>query len=382
MPELLESSCNLERVAVIFNPASGTETLETRRARVESLARAAGLPCELQETEELAGAAPLAEAALRDRMERVIVCGGDGSVMEAAGVVAGTDAALAVIPGGTGNLLAVNLGLPTDAEEAMRLALTGPVRRIDVGRANGHAFLIMAGMGADARMIRDADRELKSRFGPLAYFIAAWKNRRRARAEYRITIDGRSVRRHAQTVLVANLGRITGGVELVPGADPADGLLEVAILRARTPRELALMALDALLGRPQRRDFLEVYRGREITIETELPQPVQVDGNEVESTTRLEVRVEPGSLGLVGHPAGSEPAHGLLDPAEVARQLPPVTLALLAGGAAAGAAHLAGRSRRRSRAVPLAAGLVVGIATYLVARAAVDAESRRSSGGR
>jgi diacylglycerol kinase family enzyme len=93
----------------------------------------------------------------------------------------------------------------------MELALTGETRRIDVGQANGETFLIMAGIGADAQMIQDADRELKNRLGPLAYFVAAWKNRGRSRVTYRITIDGRTIRRRAQTVLVANLGRVTGG---------------------------------------------------------------------------------------------------------------------------------------------------------------------------
>jgi diacylglycerol kinase family enzyme len=102
MPDLTETRCDLERVAIIFNPASGAEPLETRRARLEKLAREAGLTCELMETHERAGAAPLAQEAVQDGMQRLIVSGGDGSVAEAAGAVAGTEATLAVVPGGTG----------------------------------------------------------------------------------------------------------------------------------------------------------------------------------------------------------------------------------------------------------------------------------------
>src|SRR5207244_9077670 len=128
-----------------------------RRARLEALARAAGLACELAETDRDQGAAPLARQAVVDGMERVLVAGGDGSVAEAANVLAGTGVALAVVPGGTGNLFALNLGLPTDAEAALHLALTGAARPLDVGRANGHVFLVAAGMGLDARMVQDAD---------------------------------------------------------------------------------------------------------------------------------------------------------------------------------------------------------------------------------
>lgn len=299
MPELIETRCAPERVALIFNPASGTGDGEARREKLQALAREAGLTCELAETDVDRGAAPLAERALAEGMERVLVSGGDGSVMEAAGILAGSDTALAVIPGGTGNLLALNLELPTDAGEAMKLALTGEAVPTDVGRANGQVFLIMAGIGADGRMIREADRELKKRLGPLAYFVAAWHSIGRSRISYRITIDGRRIRRRAHTVMVANLGRVTGGVELVPDADPTSGRLQVAILRARGPWDLAKVALNAVLRRPQSQNLLEIRHGREVLIETRRPQPVQVDGNEAGTMRRLHVTIDPGALRIV-----------------------------------------------------------------------------------
>jgi diacylglycerol kinase (ATP) len=306
MPGVLEPQCDLERVAFIFNPVSGTEDPKLRRARLETLARAAGLTRALRETDAERGAAPLARDAVEHGMQRVLVSGGDGSVMEAAGALAGTGAALAVVPGGTGNLLAVNLGLPGDPEAALSLALTGDARPIDVGRANGEVFLVMAGIGADARMVRDADRELKRRLGFLAYFVAAVRQLGRPRGLYTITIDGRSIRRSAHSVIIANLGRVTGGVELVRGSDPDDGLLEVAILRARTFRHLAVVAWKALSGTLRSDEMLEIRRGREILVETRRPQPVQIDGNEAGVTTRLEVHVEPGALRIVRPAPGDE----------------------------------------------------------------------------
>src|SRR5207248_1370160 len=136
--------------AIVFNPASGAEDPAVRRARIEAAARAAGLTCPLQETDRKLGARPLARKALEDGIQRLLVCGGDGSVTEAASVLAGSEVELAVLPGGTGNLLALNLGRPADPAAAMPVALTGEARPFDVGRIGNTVFLFMAGMGADA----------------------------------------------------------------------------------------------------------------------------------------------------------------------------------------------------------------------------------------
>jgi diacylglycerol kinase (ATP) len=358
--ELFEACCNRERVAILFNPASGTGDSQTRRAQLEALKEAAGLTGELRETDRDQGATPLARAAVQEGMERLLISGGDGSVMEAADALAGSDTALAVLPGGTGNLLAVNLGLPTAADEAVRLALTGQARPLDVGRANGAVFLIVAGMGLDARMVRDADRELKRRLGVLAYFVSTWRNLGRPPVRFTITVDGRRRVRRAQSVLVANLGRITGGLELVPGADPEDGWLDVAVLRAQGVWDLAVIAWRGLLGPASRRcerqgrsdPLLELFRGREILVETERPQPVQLDGNEQAPTTRLEVHVEPGALQLVRAPTTDEAGRPLpgAPKSPLARVAGAVARPLLLGGIMAAGLSLRGRrSRARGR---------------------------------
>jgi diacylglycerol kinase family enzyme len=299
--------------------------------------------------------------------------------MEAAGALAGTGVALAVLPGGTGNLLSLNMGLPADADVAMQVALTGEVRPMDVGRADGTVFLMMAGMGMDAEMIRDADRELKDRLGVLAYFVAALRNIRRPPLRYSITIDGRRFQRRAQTVIVANLGRITGGVTLVPDADPEDGQLEVAILRARSVWDLGVVAWRALLGQLRGEPLLEVHRGREIVIETRTPQPVQLDGNETAPTTRLEVHIEPGALRLVRAPdAAKADAIGTAIPAATLSQGRRLTASALVLGSGA-AVLLSWRARTvRERGHnpgpvsrhPFLVGLAIGLASWLVQRQA------------
>jgi len=372
LPELLVEGRNPGRVALVFNPMSGMRSGESRRGRLEQVVRAAGLECDLAETDIVDGARVMARQAVRDGVERLLVSGGDGTLSDAADVLAGTDVTMAVIPSGTGNLLATNLGIPLDLNAAVHLALTGPSRRIDVGRANGHVFLIVAGIGADARMIRDADRELKQRFGALAYFIAAWRNFGQPLGRYRITIDGRRISRRAQTVMVANLGRITGGVELIPGSDPLDGKLEIAIVRMRTLRHAIMVAVRSLLGRHQNDNLTEIRHGRHIIIETDTPQPAEVDGDEIGTTRRLEVFVEPGALRIVlpDHPIPVFP-----DPAQLMTEVTnrPALLPVALGLATTAAAIL---QRRRQNAQhkptnaltrnPLLVGLAAGALAMLV----------------
>jgi YegS/Rv2252/BmrU family lipid kinase len=373
--ELLESPRAQRRIAVIFNPVSGTDDPAARRARLEQRIRDLSPPCALHETDRERGAAPLAREAVRDGVERLLVYGGDGSVVEAAEALAGTDAALAVVPGGTGNLLSINLGIPLDFNQAMDLALNGETRRIDVGRANGHPFLIVAGMGADAEMIREADRETKQRFGFLAYFMAAWKHFRRPFSRYTITVDGKRYRRNALTVMVANLGRITAGLELVPGADPTDGILEVSILRARTLSDVFAMAWRVLTGERRSDSLMEVHRGRHILIQSGRPLPVEVDGNELGETRRLEVTVDPGALRIVAPPEGTAGLQLLVPTVPVETALP-LGAAVLVGGVTALALSLhrhqarrAGKEPRWWARQPHLAGAAAAAGTLLAAAA-------------
>jgi YegS/Rv2252/BmrU family lipid kinase len=333
MPELLEAERHLKRVEVLFNPVCGTRDAEVRRWEVQRQVQVAGLGCNLATTEPGEGATKLAQQAVAGGMERILVCGGDGSMAEAAEALVGSSTALGVIPGGTANLLALNLGLPSDPEEATRYALTAPAYPTDIGRANGSVFLLMVGMGADAQMIRDTDREAKKRLGVYAYLRAAKRHLGRRFTFYTITIDGKRIRRRAQTVLVANLGRLTAGVELVPGTNPDDGLLEVAVVRARGVRDIAVVAARGILRRQQNDRRLEILRGKQIVIQTRRSQPIHRDGDPMPHANRLEVTVDPASLRIV-RPAPDDSSDTLLPDAQSVEAGSPAPLPVLRGVAA------------------------------------------------
>ena len=157
------------RSAVIVNP-NRVEGLDELRALIETRLADAGwpVPAWLETTAEDPGTGQ-ARQAVEDGAEVVFVSGGDGTVRACIEGLVGTDAALAVLPGGTGNLLAGNLGIPPRPEDGIRLALDRGRRALDVGEVDGQAFAVMAGMGLDAAMMEDAPTALKAKAGPLAY---------------------------------------------------------------------------------------------------------------------------------------------------------------------------------------------------------------------
>lgn len=288
------------RVGVIFNPASGPGDPAERRRQLEAALLAEPVRAEIWETQVDQTATALARRAIAAGAEIVIACGGDGTIMEAAAALVGQPVALGVVPGGTGNLFAANLGLPMEVPEAVRVALHGQPRCLDVGRSGEEVMVLIAGIGWDARMIRDAHREWKHRFGFLAYFWAAVRNLRYRPARFLIELDEeRPIYRRAPGILVANFGCITGGLPIVPGADPADGRLDVAVLMAESLPGFVGLVVSALLGRLEEDPRIAYYPVRRVRITADHPQPIQFDGNDRGNDRVLMIEVIPGALRVV-----------------------------------------------------------------------------------
>src|SRR5918911_419642 len=161
----------------------------------------------------------------------VVVAGGDGTVRAAVQGLAHTGVPLGILPYGTGNLLARNLGIPQEEDAALDVALTGADRTIDLGRLeDGTAFAVMAGTGFDARMMREAPEGLKNVLGWPAYIVGGARGLRRSRVHVRVRLDEDERRDDVvRTVLVGNVGRLQAGLQLLPDAAPDDGALDVAL---------------------------------------------------------------------------------------------------------------------------------------------------------
>jgi diacylglycerol kinase family enzyme len=174
-----------------------------------------------------------AKQLLKKGADLIFVWGGDGTVQRVIDAVAGSPVALAIVPAGTANLFATNLGIPKDLGEAVEIGLNGTRRQLDVGLMNGERFGVMAGTGLDALMIRDADAGLKDKIGRLAYVWTGAKNVRRSSVKMRIRVDGTTwFKGKASCLLVGNVGDVIGGISAFRDALPDDGRLNIGVVTA------------------------------------------------------------------------------------------------------------------------------------------------------
>jgi diacylglycerol kinase family enzyme len=281
---------------VVVNPVKVPDLDLLRRTIVEGLA-AVGWPAPMWlETTVADSGHGQATRAVQDGAEIVFVCGGDGTVMACVSALAGTDVAMAVLPAGTGNLLAANLGLTGDAATGVEVALQGGRRRIDVGMVDGRCFAVMAGMGFDAQMLGATSETAKRHIGWIAYAFGAFRHLRDRPMRVRISLDGKpAFPRRPRTVIVGNVGRLQGGVRLLGAAEPDDGLLDVAVLSPKTLRHWVALGWG-VLRRKAAVPLMETYTASRVEISSTKAQPRQLDGDLIAPGRQLLATVRPKAL--------------------------------------------------------------------------------------
>ena len=296
-------------VAVIVNPTK-FDNLSAVRARVTKGCLAAGWdqPLWVETTAQDPGTGQ-ARQAVRDGAILVCPLGGDGTVRAVAAALVGTETPMGLLPAGTGNLLARNLNLPVDSlDDALKVALTGQNKRVDVGRLTvdqsgehehpeKHIFLIMAGLGFDAAIMADAPERLKKTVGPLAYTFSGVKNLRGPQFKVRMKIDGEAeFTRRARTVVIGNCGKLTGGLVLMPQAEVDDGWLDAVILSPAGV--VGWVAVAGRLVSKKRKGHKRVdhHRLKSVTIRTDRPERVQIDGDTIGQARALSATVDPLAL--------------------------------------------------------------------------------------
>jgi diacylglycerol kinase (ATP) len=287
-------------VAVVFNPSSGGDSAAQKAEQIRAVVEQTGKELIWLETTPEDSGVGMAKDAVGRGADVVIAAGGDGTVMACATGLAGSEVPLAVVPLGTGNLVAVNFDIPIDITDAVEIALVCRRRRIDLGSTGDGdgRFVIAAGMGFDAALLRDTPHRLKAIAGPLAYVWSGLRNLRRPRAKFELELDDERVTRRAQGVLVANLGKIQGGLPMLPDAVPDDGLFDIAVLRTRTIGDWARVALKVLSRSREAPPRIDTYRATKVSIRCDRSQPVQFDGDTVEPTDRLDLQIDADSLTL------------------------------------------------------------------------------------
>ncbi|HEU5208475.1 MAG TPA: diacylglycerol kinase family protein [Longimicrobiales bacterium] len=275
------------RTFVLLNPAAGQDDLNRLVREIGGAFAARGADFDLRQTEHPGHAAELARHAADMGYRAVCVVGGDGTLAEAVTGLAGTRTPLAVVPRGTANQVALNLGIPLDVEEAIEVAVNGTPRALDIGRIGGRSFALVAGAGLDAAVMATATRELKERWGFGAYIYAAVKEALNAApVRFRITRDGQLLEVDAVTVLVANVGELFTGFLPIrfplaprPTSSWNDGLLDVVVVAPRKLPEFAAVLWNAAHKRFGVDPSLLHFQAEEITIDSDEAVPVQVDGD-------------------------------------------------------------------------------------------------------
>jgi diacylglycerol kinase (ATP) len=248
------------------------------------------------------------QRALEEGADLVLVWGGDGMVQRCIDALDGAQAALAVVPAGTANLFATNLGIPQDIEQAVRIGLHGPRRRLDVGRMNGERFAVMAGAGFDAQMIREADAGLKDRIGRVAYVWTGVNQLGRKPFEAKIKVDGSTwFEGKASSVILGNVGQLFGGVEAFEDAQPDDGLLELGVVTADSTLDWARTIARTAVGSSDASPFVQVTKARAAEVKFDRKVLYELDGGERKKVKKLEIEVEPSAIDVCV-PAGEEAA--------------------------------------------------------------------------
>ncbi len=301
------SSRGLQRVAFVVNPIKFNA--DRARAIVAEECRTAGWdpPVILETTIEDPGYSQ-ARQALELRCDVVLVGGGDGTVRVVAQELAHTGTPMGVIPLGTGNLLARNLDQQVAAlQHNIRKALHGSERQIDVGRIalenretgarSTHAFLVIGGIGLDAKVVSETRDNLKRSVGWLAYSESGLRNLPGRRRKISISIDdGPEQTRKVRSVLFVNCGKLPGGVDFIPNAVLDDGTLDIVIMSPRTAFGWAWMAGKVMLRHPRPIPVMELQTARKVRISVPEPMDTQLDGDPTGAVTSLTVQVEPGAL--------------------------------------------------------------------------------------
>ncbi|GAA3659131.1 diacylglycerol/lipid kinase family protein [Microbacterium marinilacus] len=322
-----------KRAALVFNPVKVDGP--TLCALVERHSAEAGWepPLLLATSVEDPGQSTTRDA-LAEGVSAVLVAGGDGTVRAVSEAVRGSGVPLSIVPSGTGNLLARNLLLPLDSQNAMvAAAFDGETVDVDIcvatlrrqdGHTEEHAFVVMAGMGLDAAMIANTRPELKKSVGWVAYVDGAARSLVSAepfRVVYEIARGGgeepptlTSTRLHSarvQSILFANCGELPGRISLIPDASIVDGDLDVALIQPTGPlgwlgvwRKVwwdnsvlrRTRAGRAVLERRGRDTSVRYLRGAAAEAATPIAQPVELDGDEFGEATRVSCRVEKGNL--------------------------------------------------------------------------------------
>ncbi len=243
------------------------------------------------------------ERFLNEGTELLFVWGGDGMAQRSIDALAGSETPLAILPAGTANLLATNLGIPQHIEQAVSIGLRGERRKLDVGRFNGERFAVMAGAGFDASMIQEADGGLKDRLGRVAYVWTGSRNLRAKPFNAKIAVDGVPwYAGAASCILVGNVGRLFGGIEVFGDARPDDGQLEIGVVKADGVVDWVRTLARTAVGHAERSPLVQATSATKVKVKLDRKVLYEVDGGDRKKVKSFTIKVQPGAITICTPP--------------------------------------------------------------------------------
>ena len=237
--------------------------------------------------------------AVEQGAELIFVWGGDGMVQRCVDGLTNSDATIAIVPAGTANLFASNLGIPRKLEAAVDLGFNGERRRFDVGRMNGERFAVMAGLGFDARVIGGANRKAKRRYGRAAYIRTATTNLRMKLFDARIDVDGRKwYEGPASCILCGNVGKAFGGIEIFDEARIDSGVLEVGVTNAEGILQWGRTFARLRFSSASKSPFVHMTKARSIEVTLRKKVLYELDGSSRTKQKKFLIEVEPAAVNI------------------------------------------------------------------------------------
>jgi YegS/Rv2252/BmrU family lipid kinase len=259
---------------VILNPAAHSDRAARAHDRIEALARG----CRVCTTTGPGDAEIIARHAASEGFRKIVAAGGDGTTNEVVNGLAGSDAMLGVLPVGTVNVFALELGLPSDLEQCWQIINADHTRLVDLAQANGKHFVQLAGVGLDAQVVKETSAALKRNFGPLSYLISAAQVASRTPPRLTVEADGQPEEIDGSLVLVGNGRRYGGPFPFFKQAVIDDGLLDVIVFHQLGYFEIIRYLQEVFFSSEIRLPEIDYFQTKRLRVTSQEEVPVELDG--------------------------------------------------------------------------------------------------------